>query len=145
MRGKNAKESALQVPWNARITKYVGLISFGISVCKKPGGGTPPCPTVEAENEARQAGQFQAGDTRSEALCFSAKSPYNAPGEKERRTGSTLRSKASPAVAGVSLPLIRLLSSCEEQEFWRKLFGLSDRTDKRDGWAYRIRRRGIAS
>jgi len=50
----------------------------------------------------------------AQALFFSPKSPYNALGEKERRTGSTLCSKAGPAVAGVSLPLIRLLSPCEE-------------------------------
>ncbi len=37
MHAKNPKESAPQVSWNARITKYAGLISFGISVCKKPG------------------------------------------------------------------------------------------------------------
>src|SRR5712692_9855407 len=45
MHGKNAKESALQVSWNVRITKYAGLISFGISVYKKP-GGPPLCAAV---------------------------------------------------------------------------------------------------
>src|SRR5712692_6149323 len=55
MRGKNAKESALQVPWNARITKYVGLISFGISVCKKPGGGYLP-----VSNSGKSSARFLA-------------------------------------------------------------------------------------
>src|SRR5712692_9598443 len=46
MHGKNAKESALQVSWNARITKYAGLISFRISVYEKHRGGNPAplCP-----------------------------------------------------------------------------------------------------
>jgi hypothetical protein len=83
------------------------------SVFAKNLGGTPPCPTVEkSENEVRVPkgdAQFgpvpKVGAMRPEALFFSAKSPYNFPDEKERRTGSTLRSKAGPAVAGVSLAL----------------------------------------
>ncbi len=61
MHGENTKESALQVCWNACITKYAGLISFRISVCKKP--GVPLlCPTVNnSENEAvRPGGQARA-------------------------------------------------------------------------------------
>jgi hypothetical protein len=58
MHGKNAKESAPQVSWNARITKYVGLISFRISVCKKP-GGDPPLNNNgrESENDVARHGE----------------------------------------------------------------------------------------
>ncbi len=56
MHGKNAKESAPQVSWNARITKYAGLIFFRISVYKKPGGGPPSLrTTVENRRTMRLA------------------------------------------------------------------------------------------
>src|SRR5712692_3717427 len=60
MHGKNARESAPQVSWNARITKYAGLISFGISVCKRPGAyprfaiveGSPASPMTRIKASA---------------------------------------------------------------------------------------------
>src|SRR5712692_6488410 len=64
MHSENAKESALQVSWNVRIAKYVGLNPFRISVYKNTGGG-PPCMTT-AENRrtmrpATAGGPAQAG------------------------------------------------------------------------------------